>query len=144
MRTVKSDKFISEEAIEHSATKLISKDSIAVVTRVGVGKIAIIPYNFATSQDFLNFSDLNINLDFAGFLLYRVMAREADKAQGTSIKGITKSTLLSIVVSVPRLKEEQLKIGMLLKNTDSLIAANEDKHKNALNIRRRFITSILS
>ena len=51
---VKPQKFISEEGLQNSSAKLIPKNSIAIVTRVGVGKLAIIDQEYATSQDFLS------------------------------------------------------------------------------------------
>ena len=39
---VELQKFISEEGLQNSSAKLIPKNSIAIVTRVGVGKLAII------------------------------------------------------------------------------------------------------
>ena len=57
-------KFISEDAIKNSATKKIPSNSIAIVTRVGVGKIALIPFSYSTSQDFLSLSQLNIDEKF--------------------------------------------------------------------------------
>ena len=49
--------FISEEGLQNSTAKLIPKNSIAIVTRVGVGKLAIIDQDYTTSQDFLSLSD---------------------------------------------------------------------------------------
>ena len=53
---VTAKKHITSEAIRKSATKLIPANSIAVVTRVGVGKLAFMPYKYTTSQDFLSLS----------------------------------------------------------------------------------------
>ena len=52
---VKPRKYISQEAISKSATKLVPQNSIAIVTRVGVGKLAFMPFSYATSQDFFVF-----------------------------------------------------------------------------------------
>ena len=41
---VNINKFINNNALKNSAAKLISRDSIALVTRVGVGKVAVIPF----------------------------------------------------------------------------------------------------
>jgi type I restriction enzyme S subunit len=57
--TVIPKKFISSAALKSSAAKKVPSNSIAVVTRVGVGKLAFINYDYATSQDFLSFSFLN-------------------------------------------------------------------------------------
>ncbi len=41
--------------LKKSAAKIIPPNSIAIVTRVGVGKLALMPFEYATSQDFYHF-----------------------------------------------------------------------------------------
>ena len=57
-------KYISKTAVKNSATKIIPENSLAVITRVGVGKLAVMPYSYATSQDFLSLSKLNADIQF--------------------------------------------------------------------------------
>jgi type I restriction enzyme S subunit len=45
-------RYINEKAIKNSATKLIPKNSILFVSRVGVGKLAVSKLDLCTSQDF--------------------------------------------------------------------------------------------
>jgi type I restriction enzyme S subunit len=123
-------KFITNEAIKSSATKLVPKNSIAIVTRVGVGKLALIPYTYATSQDFLSLSDLKVDLNFAVYAFYKKIKSELSSMQGTAIKGITKSNLLEMKISIPKNKKEQVEIGNLFKNIDKLIDAFEEKIKH--------------
>ena len=87
---IKVQKSISEKGLESSSAKIIPKDSIAVVTRVGVGKLAVMRHEYATSQDFLSLSNLKSNIEFTAYLLYRLLQKEVTQLQGTSIKGITK------------------------------------------------------
>lgn len=47
-------KRITQYGLNNSATQLVPKNSIAIITRVGVGKLAFMPYSYATSQDFLS------------------------------------------------------------------------------------------
>ena len=61
---IKVQKSISEKGLESSSAKIIPKDSIAVVTRVGVGKLAVMRHEYATSQDFLSLSNLKSNIEF--------------------------------------------------------------------------------
>ncbi|RIL52465.1 restriction endonuclease subunit S, partial [Staphylococcus equorum] len=58
-------KYINSLAIENSSAKLIPKNSIAIVTRVGVGKLALIREEFSTSQDFLSLSNLSLDTNYA-------------------------------------------------------------------------------
>ena len=87
-------KHITENAVKNSATKLIPKNSIAIVTRVGVGKLAFMPYEFTSSQDFLSLSNLQVDCNFGMYSIYKMLQRELNNIQGTSIKGITKADLL--------------------------------------------------
>ena len=123
---VKPRKYISQEAISKSSTKLVPQNSIAIVTRVGVGKLAFMPFSYATSQDFLSFSELKIEPEFAVYALYKMMRLVSNEVQGTSIKGITKDELLAKEILIPDC-EEQKKIGAYLHNLDHLITLHQRK-----------------
>ena len=47
LHNVQPTKFITEEAIKQSATHNVPDNSIAIVTRVGVGKLALMPYSYS-------------------------------------------------------------------------------------------------
>ena len=123
---VKPRKYISQEAISKSSTKLVPQNSIAIVTRVGVGKLAFMPFSYATSQDFLSLSELKIEPEFAVYALYKMMRLVSNEVQGTSIKGITKDELLAKEILIPDC-EEQKKIGAYLHNLDDLITLHQRK-----------------
>lgn len=113
-------KYISKAAVMSSAAKIVPENSIAIITRVGVGKLAVMPFSYSTSQDFLSLSKLNVDVEFAAYLLYKKLQGELNSVQGTSIKGITKEELLAKVVSVPERKEQEA-IGQYFHNLDRLI-----------------------
>ena len=115
-------KWINEWAIRKSATKLIPKDSIAIVTRVGVGKLALIEFDYATSQDFISLSKLTINQSFAVVALSILLQKKLHETQGTSIKGLTKDELLGYFLTVPASNIEQQKIGRYFRKIDELIS----------------------
>ena len=119
-------KHISQEAIDKSATKLVPKNSVAIVTRVGVGKLAFMPFSYATSQDFLSLSKLKTEPQFTVYVLYKKLQSELNAVQGTSIKGITKDELLTKVLMIP-CYEEQDKIGRYLHFIDNLITLHQRK-----------------
>ncbi|NUU75333.1 restriction endonuclease subunit S [Paenibacillus xylanilyticus] len=120
-------KHISESGLRKSATKLIPQNSIAIVTRVGVGKLAIMPTQYTTSQDFLSLSNLKADVWYSVYAIYKKLRGELNAVQGTSIKGITKEELLSKSIFVPQI-EEQAKIGKLFKQLDDTI----DLHQHEL------------
>lgn len=120
-------KFITQEAINHSAAKAVPANSIAIVTRVGVGKLAFMPYAYSTSQDFLSLSSLNVDSLFGIYSLYKLLQKEINNIQGTSIKGITKSDLLGTNINIPKSINEQNKIGRFMKELDNSIALHQRK-----------------
>jgi type I restriction enzyme S subunit len=118
-------RFINENAIKNSATKLIPKNSILIVSRVGVGKIAINDQLLCTSQDF---QSLVLNRDNHHFIAYEIK-NEIQKLitynQGTSIKGFVKNDLLGLQIPLPPL-EEQEKIAEVLTTWDDAIELQEN------------------
>ena len=135
MNSINPKKLISEEAVNKSATKLVPENSIAIVTRVGVGKLVIMPFSYATSQDFLSLSKLNSDTPFTAYLLYKKMQNESHAVQGTSIKGITKEELLSKEVMIPQLKEQKI-IGTYFQSLDHLITLHQRKYEQAKTLKK--------
>lgn len=125
VQNAKVEKYISENAIDSSAAKMIPSRSIAVVTRVGIGKLVLMDKDFATSQDFLSLSDILLEEQFMLYALYILLKSEKRKGQGTSIKGITKEVLLNKDIRFPGNSIEQLKTGNFFKLFDALISLHQ-------------------
>lgn len=115
-------RFITQEAINSSATILCPQKSILIVTRVGVGKVAIAPCNLCTSQDFTNLIVEEHCPEFIAYIIANVMKEKAQKTQGTSIKGVTSNDIASIELMIPE-KTEQEAIAEVLQNIDRGIDA---------------------
>lgn len=114
-------KHITRLAIKESSSKLIPRNSISIVTRVGVGKISLFDYEYSTSQDFLSLCNLLTEKYFTTYLLYKKLEVIKRNLQGTSIKGITKDELLKNKVRFPIQIKEQASIGEFLLNLDNTI-----------------------
>ena len=123
---VEPRKWITQDGLNNSAAQLIPGNSIAIITRVGVGKLAFMPYSYATSQDFLSLSKLNAEPLFTVYACYKKLQSELNAVQGTSIKGITKDELLAKNIMVPRNAEQQ-QIGAFFKQLDYLITLHQRK-----------------
>ncbi|HDC6358657.1 TPA: restriction endonuclease subunit S [Staphylococcus aureus] len=121
------NKFISKNSIELSSAKLIPANSIAIVTRVGVGKLCLVEFDYATSQDFLSLSSLKYDKLYSLYSLLYTMKKISANLQGTSIKGITKKELLDSIIKIPHNLEEQQKIGDLFYKIDIYISFNKCK-----------------
>lgn len=126
---VEPRKYISQEAVDKSATKLVPEKSVAIVTRVGVGKLAFMPFSYATSQDFLSLNVLKTEPQFTVYALYKKLQSELNAVQGTSIKGVTKDELLAKEVMIPCYKEQE-KIGSYLHSLDHLITLHRRAYYN--------------
>lgn len=135
---VEPRKYITQTGLNSSATQLVPKDSIAIITRVGVGKLAYMPFSYSTSQDFLSLSKLNTEPFFTVYACYKKLQSELNTVQGTSIKGITKNELLAKTISVP-VYSEQKQIGSFFTQLDTLITLHQRKYEKLVNIKKSML-----
>lgn len=130
-------RFITKQAVSESATKLVPAKSILLISRVGVGKLAVSMFPLCTSQDFTNFTPNNADPFFLAYLLKSQKDTLLSFNQGTSIKGFTKDNVAKLLLGVPS-PAEQKKIAECLTSLDELIAAQArkvdalEKHKKGL------------
>lgn len=132
-------KYISSNAIAASATRIIPKDSIAIITRVGVGKLAFMPFSYASSQDFLSLSGLKLDGVFTAYALHKKLQSKRHVVQGTSIKGITKEELLINTIMVPHYADEQRQVGSFFTNIDRLITLHQRELTKLQNIKKALL-----
>ena len=125
---IRINRFISEDAIKNSATKKIPKNSILLVSRVGVGKVALTNQELCTSQDFTALTPKKDYALFIAYLMKNITPRLLDLNQGTSIKGFVREDLISLPISLPS-KEEQTKIASFLSAVDEKISQLTQKHQ---------------
>lgn len=131
-------KHISQEGLKNSAAKIIPKNSLVIVTMVGVGKLVVNTQEIATSQDFLSLSGIKGNSRFLAYSLYSLLKKITQRVQGTSIKGITKTDFLKEAIFVPSL-EEQEKISSCMVEVDKLITLHQRKLNRFQKIRTTFL-----
>ncbi|CAI9678691.1 restriction endonuclease subunit S [Elizabethkingia anophelis] len=138
INSVNISRFITEDAISNSATKLCSAPVILIVSRVGVGKVAYSEKSLCTSQDFLNIINFKCNGIFLSYLLSTEMKKAASAVQGTSIKGISSVEIKSKKLYVPQ-RNEQTKIASFLSLIDERITT-QNKIIKELNVLKTTIT----
>jgi type I restriction enzyme, S subunit len=114
---IRTTRFITEEAISSSAAKLVPQKSILIVSRVGVGKVAINENELCTSQDFTSLSPYTDNYIFLAYIVKLKTNSLLELNQGTSIKGFVKSDLETLDIKIPTLPEQQ-KIAAFLTAID--------------------------
>lgn len=140
--SVTAKKYITKAAINKSAAKLVSGNSIAIVTRVGVGKLSLMKNEYATSQDFLSLSDLKVDAQFSAYAIWKLLQTEKDQVQGTSIKGITKEELLSKTITFPKSKLEQAQIGNYFQKLDELLNLHQQQITKLNNIKQACLSKM--
>jgi len=122
------EKFVSEEAVKKTATKIVPKDSIIFATRVGVGKVGINRIDLAINQDLSGVLIDNEHYDIK-FLAYQlgidsIQQYVAMNKRGATIKGITRDCLEQIRLNLPPLPEQR-KIAHILSTVQRAIEAQE-------------------
>ena len=105
---ISKTRFITQDAIKHSSTKIIPPYSILIVSRVGTGKVAINFEQLCTSQDYTNLILCkDFNAIFIAYCIKTIMYKTKTQAQGTSIKGIPSSVLREMDLLIPSLPEQE-------------------------------------
>lgn len=109
LKDIQPRKLITEEAIQSSATNLVPKGSIIVVTRVSLGKVAITLYPLCFSQDSQALIDDTgfLNKEYVLYFLSQAVRRFKYESRGTTIAGVTKKQLVTLRLPLPPLPEQQ-------------------------------------
>ena len=141
--TVNKHRFITNEAISKSATKKIPKNSILIISRVGVGKVAINNEELCVSQDFQCLIPKESNTIFLTYLIKEKTKILLAYNQGTSIKGFVKSDLKNLKIPLPPLKEQQ-KIAKILTTWDDAISKQEELIKIKEQLKKGLMQKLLS
>lgn len=134
-------RFITKEAIMNSATKICPINTIMIVSRVGVGKIAISNSEICTSQDFTNLTEYQFDKNFLVYSLKNTIEKLKNSSQGTSIKGITSKEIKQINIFYPEIIE-QCKIGLFFKKIDERIEFQSKIIKEYKSYRNRILHTI--
>ncbi|ENV17821.1 restriction endonuclease subunit S [Acinetobacter guillouiae] len=136
-------RFISEDAIKNSAAKKIPKNSVLLVSRVGVGKVALTNQELCTSQDFTALTPKKDDALFIAYLMKNLTPRLLDLNQGTSIKGFVREDLISLFINLPS-KDEQTQIAFFLSQVDEKICQLTKKNKLLNRYKQGMIQKLFS
>ena len=136
---------ITEEAVEGSPTSIVAKGNLLVVSRTGVGKLAIAPFDVAISQDFTGVVPNRDKLSSRFLFRYLDFCQHVltNQNQGTSIKGITRDALAEVLVPLPPLPEQRA-IATVLSDMDAEIAALERRLDKTRAIKQGMMQQLLT
>lgn len=136
-------RYITGQAVKESATQLCPENTILIVTRVGVGKIAIAPTKLCTSQDFTNIVLWQDNVEYVARALQPILHDMTNETQGTSIKGITTDEVKNTLITLPPI-EEQKQIATVLSEMDELISLTEKEISKKKAIKQGAMQELLT
>ena len=122
---IRPRKSITEAAITTSATNLVPQGTIVVVTRVGLGKVALAQEPLCFSQDSqgLVFNGNHLYGLFLVYYLSQAVQRFRYQARGTTINGVTKRQLRELPVLLPPLPEQRRIVAEIEKQFTRLDAS---------------------
>ena len=129
---------ISAEALRNSAANLVPGGSIVVVTRVGLGKVALVKDALCFSQDSqgLVFDNRCIYDLYLAYYLSEAVQVFKYEARGTTISGVTKKQLRELPVLLPPLPEQHRIVAAIEQHLTRLAAAVTALKRAQANLQR--------
>jgi type I restriction enzyme S subunit len=124
---------ITAHAVANSATKIISKNSILVGIRVGVGKVSINSVSMCTNQDIISIENIDENKIYKPYLVHSIKSYKQyfeDQKRGATIQGINSGMLKSLNIPLPPL------------DTQKQIAKTIDTAAELLSMRKRHLAEL--
>src|SRR4030043_88027 len=115
-------RYITPDGVKNSATSVIPKGNLLIVTRTGVGKVAIAPFDIAISQDITGviLDSQKASPEFIYWYLDFISSKLKSTIQGTSISGLLRTDLEEVDLPLP-VVAEQKKIAEILTTVDEAI-----------------------
>ena len=105
IKTALPRKYITDKAIQESATNLIKKGNLIVVTRVGLGKIFANDFDVCISQDSQGLIiKQGIDVNYLVWVLRDKVQEFKRTSQGSTIQGVTKKQLSEMQIPLPPLE----------------------------------------
>lgn len=136
---------ITREAVANSSTNIIEKGNLIMVTRTGVGKLTIAPFDLAISQDITGLYIRKILMD-VGYLFYYFDIKStylSNLNQGTSINGITREVLENQCIPVPSIGEQR-KIVTVLHELDDEVSALRRNYLESKIVKQGLMQQLLT
>ena len=135
----KAAAFLTDEAVQGSAAKIIPPSSLLVGIRVGVGKTSINDCEIATNQDIAALTNIDdrCDIDYLQRVLRNYRSYFDLIKRGATIQGITTEVLRQLDIPLPPI-ETQRKIAAVLDTAQGMI----DLRKAQLEKMDEFLRSV--
>jgi type I restriction enzyme S subunit len=136
---------INDDALRYSSSHLIRKGNILLVTRTGVGKLAIAPFDVAISQDITGIilDSSQYCVEFFYYYLQVLVENFKKMNQGTSINGIIRSDLEATLILKPPLVEQK-QIAAVLKALDESLKKEQSNQSKYHDLKIGLMADLLT
>lgn len=131
---VDTEEHISEVAIADSATNIVNPGTVLLVTRVGLGKVAIAGCRLTINQDIKAITPTDDVLP--EFLFWFLLFKAGDikrMGAGATVKGVTLNDIKSITMPVPSLAEQR-RIVDILSRAEGVVRLRREAEKKAADL----------
>ena len=113
-RISKTLEFVSREGLENSASKVVPSGTVLLVTRVGLGKVAIADVEIAINQDIKAvFPSRDVLPEFLLWALKHLGPKIEARGTGATVKGVTLRDIKEMQIPLPPLDEQRRIVGIL-------------------------------
>jgi len=141
------EKFISDNAVQESATAVVPLNSLIFATRVGVGKVAVNRLDLAINQDLAGIliDAKQYDISFLAYQLRsgRIQNEVASHKRGATIQGITRENLKNLEIYLPPLVEQR-KIARVLGVVQRAIEQQENLLQAAAELKRTLLHKLFT
>ncbi|MBL7772493.1 MAG: restriction endonuclease subunit S [Chitinophagaceae bacterium] len=100
---------ITDKAVKENSTRIIPEETLVLVTRVSLGKMAFVRKPTALNQDLtaLLFDEEKINKLYAYYFLNSIADKIQHAGHGATVKGVTRDFVKEIEIPLPPLEIQQ-------------------------------------
>lgn len=126
-----TEEHISEVAIADSATNVINPGTVLLVTRVGLGKVAIAGCRLTINQDVKAITPTdNVMPEFLFWFLLSKASDIQKMGAGATVKGVTLNDIKSITMPLPSLTEQH-RVVDILSRADGIVRLRREAEEKA-------------
>lgn len=133
-----SDKFIMESDKKTTQpTKIAEVNSILLCVRAPVGKVNISPRRICIGRGLCALNPINLNLEFAYYLLVQQENSFIKQSTGTTFKAISREIVSNQIIPLPPLNEQK-RIVQKIEELMLLVEAYEESWKRLEELNKKF------
>jgi restriction endonuclease S subunit len=138
-------KKISNLGLKASSAELIPAKSVLMTSRATIGECAINDMSISTNQGFKNFiPKRGVDMEFLYYLLTTQTKGFLELCSGSTFPEISKTSLNSYRVQVPKNSSEQVAISSFLTSVDREVEVLETKLTKARQIKQGMMQELLT